>query len=465
MPNIIQRFIANTVTWAFSGKKMDALEIEYVRRRESLAELSAYYDGMQRQPLKISVLGKNYNVITNLTAPIVNRSVFALMGGGVRFQLPAGADAQEDEINAVWDANARQEILTDAAQFGAKYGTPFVKIIPNGTTSRDGTVTFRLVALDPANMVIIHAPDDIQRVVSYVFRWSDGETAYREITEIDEGGQFWTVRTEFSNSSTRGAWEQYGDVVSWPYEFPPIAHAKNLPKAGSVYGVSDIEEIISLQDKYNETQSNINKILSLQAWAQKWITGGKWPRVNTPDGKSYIDAGPDKAIEIDNPDAKIGLLQPSGDLASSRQFAQDLRRDIFWLSATTDPDVVQDRIGQITNFGLRVIYANELAKTKTKQGLYGNLISEVNYRLLRLMGYAPAQSDPGVVIFADPLPRNETEEVTVVQSDLGAGIVSKQTAAERRGYDWEREQERLNAEKTLSSNAGAEIIRGFLAGR
>jgi len=40
--------------------------------------------------------------------------------------------------------------------------------------------------------------------------------------------------------------------------------------------------------------------------------------------------------------------------------------------------------------------------------------------------------------------------------------LDKQNAAEARGYDWEKVQERMLAEKTASGNVGAELLNQFL---
>jgi len=220
-----------------------------------------------------------------------------------------------------------------------------------------------------------------------------------------------------------------------------------------------------LQDKYNESQSNINKILSLQAWAQKWVTGGKWPRTKDDKGTEYLDIGPDKALEFSGDNVAVGILQPSGDLGSSRQFANDLRRDMFDIAATVDADTVKDKVGALTNFGLRVLFKNELAKNATKQLLYGELLSQVNNRLLQINGFSSEQADPGKVIFGDALPTNDTEAIQVLIQEKDLGIISLQTAAKARGYDWEEEQKRLADEKQAAGNLGGNMIRDFLAGR
>jgi hypothetical protein len=471
--NWLQSQIQNVISWAFSGAMVDESEGAYIKRKEALGGLESYYRGEQRRPLKISLLGKDYNTIVNLCRVIVDRSVGMLMGAGVEFDLPGeGESAQDEIIGKTWDANQKDSLLHDLAQFGTIYGTEFIKLIPGGRVSRYGDLVTRLIVPNPEQMVVEVAADDIENILRYVQRWSSGDTNWREITEkvTDSAGLVaWQVYREKASDETRGKWERDGEPVIWPYEFAPIAHSKNLPAAGQVYGLSDIEDIIGLQDKYNEAQSNTNKILALQAWAQKYLIGDRWPRTRDDKGNEYIDIGMDKALEIANKDAKIGILQPISDLASSRGFSNDLRRDMMDISGTTDTETIKDRAGQLTNFAVKVLYKSELGKNNTKRMLYGDLLGEINYRLLRIAGYSGEEANPGVVVWGDPLPTNELEQSQVLTADKNMGIVSKQTVAQRRGYEWEDEQERIAAEisnaNTENPNIGGQLIRNFLAGR
>jgi hypothetical protein len=463
MANPIQQFIQNAITWAFGGK--DQFEAAYESRQKAMNPLIAYYDGVHRRPLKITGLGKDYNVLTNHTKTIVDRSVSMLVGAGVEFDLPGEGESEQDKIiSLVWDANKKDVLLHDLVQFGSIYGTPAMKIVPNGKVALDGTVTDRLVALNPYNLSIFTASDDMENVQAYVYRWNDGDTAWREVTQKQDDGSWW-VTVQKLDKSTGNKWEIVGKPINWEYDFPPIVHGKNLPNAGRVYGYSDIEGIIDLQDKYNEAQSNRNKILSLQAWAQKYIIGGKFPRTKDEQGNEFLDTGPDKALEITNAEAKVGILQPSGDLASSRDFTNDIRRDMFDIAATVDSETVKDKVGALTNFGLRVLFKNEIAKNATKQLLYGDLLLSVNNRLLQLAGFDGADANPGKVIFGDPLPSDDTEALTALKEEMAMGIRAKESAAKERKIDWDVEQERLAKEKQAAGNVGSSIIRNFLAGK
>lgn len=466
MANPIQKLIQNIVGYGFGVDPKDPYDSQSVDTQKRLVELINYFNGNQRKPLKISGVGKDYNVVTNLTRTIVDRSVHMLVGAGVDFDLPGEGESEQDRyINDVMDANNKDILLHDLAQFGGIYGTPALKILPYGRTLMNGGVTHRIVALNPFNLSIFTAHDDIDNVLAYVYRWMDGEVARRELTEKQQDG--WHIIMQHNDRSTRGKWVDDSNALftdgATPYPFPPIIHAKNLPNAGSVYGYSDIEDVIELQDKYNEAQSNINKILNLQAFAQLYVAGGKLPRKQDEHGNSVVDTGPDKALEVAGDNVKIGLLQPSGDLTSSRSFVNDIRRDMFDISSTVDAETVKDKVGALTNFGLRVLFKNEIAKNATKQLLYGEMLKTLVQRLLIIGGFS--DTDPGEVKFGDPLPVDDVAAMNALNQEIAMGIRSKESAAKERGIDWEVEQERLAKEKQQSANIGGNMIRDFLSGK
>jgi hypothetical protein len=464
--NYFQEKIQSLVSWAFTGgKQMDEYEVALINRQKMLNELKQYYDGRQRRPLKPAPLGKDYNVLANLTGIIVNRSVSMLVGTGVDFNIKD--KAAHEYIDNTYAANKGDILLHDLAQFGSIYGTPFIKIVP-GAREWNGDIYSRLVALNPINLIIKTAPNDIENVTAYVYRWNDGEIAWREITEknvapSDDVTQrpipYWIIRTEKSDKETKGEWIKTTET-KWDYPFSPIQHSKNLPLAGSVYGMSDIEGVIELQDRYNASQSDINVILGNNAFPLRYVSGGKLPRLTLADGSQVVDISPQKIIEFGE-GVTMGTAEMESDLTSSRQFSNDLRRDIFDISATVDSETLRENASSITNFGLKIMYKDEIEKNNTKKMLYGDLLCTVNKNLLTMAGL---NNDPGTVTWGDPLPVNEKEEIEALTADKALGIVSDETISQIRNYDFADEQAKLAKEKSQRDALGGNILRDFLAG-
>lgn len=171
-------------------------------------------------------------------------------------------------------------------------------------------------------------------------------------------------------------------------------------------------------------------------------------------------------ILISSPDGKINNLEMSSDLSASRSIALDLRQGIFDLTRQMDISSISDKIGQLTNFGLRLLFSDSISKMETKRELYGEAFREINRRLLLIAGMPPVKCE---VVFGNPLPVNEQEEIELDKQALEMGVVDKQTVSEkwakRYGQDWETIQERMQEQKGAESNIGSILLRRFNQGQ
>jgi hypothetical protein len=143
-------------------------------------------------------------------------------------------------------------------------------------------------------------------------------------------------------------------------------------------------------------------------------------------------------------------------------FLEFLQASYYSQHRAVDLASLKDRIGQLTNFGLRMLFKDALDKTRVKQTLYGEGLELLCQRAGMISGY-----DFGDVHidWADPLPFNDREEIDGLEKELALGIVSRQTAAEIRGRDWVLERARMQDEKTSDQlglgEALASAMRSF----
>ena len=459
-------------TWLFPGV---GLPDQQRRRIERYSRLSEYRAGHQRRQLRTRPGQADDNLTLNFVGLVVERSISLLFGKGITFDLPGDTETEEDVyLQAAWDKNKQQIFLHKLAQYGATYGTPFVKIVPNAFESdqRPEAGLPRLVALDPTWITVETEPEDMESIVRYTILFVYGEGNQRhgrkqEISRIlgvldNGGGDFFTtdqvVAWEIADyemaDETGGRWRETGRS-QWPYAFPPIIHWQNLPNMDSVYGLSDIEDVIPIQDRINFVASNISKIIRYHAHPKTWGKG-----FTKTDEQAW---GPDEMVVIQGDNGQIDNLEMQSDLSSSQQFLMGLRQALFDVSRTVDITSLADKLGSLTNFGLRVLYQDALAKLGTKRELYGDALVELNRRMLELAGFSGAVG--GTVVWPEALPEDQAAQTTALQADLNMGIASKQTVAGRRGYDWTEEQDRLEGEAAMGDNIGAAVLRAFNQGK
>jgi hypothetical protein len=459
----------NLRNWLMAGTAdMPQAERE---RIEHYSELLAYQRGAQRRQIKSKPGQADDNLIVNWCGLVVERGISMLFGGGITFDLPGeGAETAEDTlIGEVMAANKLPILLHRTAQFGGTLGTCYVKILPE-SAGPDRKLP-KLVALNPGFMKIETVPDDMDEPVCYTQTYKVGEVAHKIVTErnravalredgtVYETGEYadaWTETHYIANRESGGKWVQVS-VDDWPFPFAPIVHWQNLPDAFQPYGQSDLADILPIQDRYNFNASNISKIVRYHAHPKTWVRG--------KIGGKTMSWGSDELIQIEGGGstageaASIQNLEMASDLASSREFGKDLREALFTVTRTTDPATIKDTIGALTNFGLRVLFKDELAKIKTKRELYGDGLLEVVRRVLVLAG--AANTEPGEILWPDPLPTNEVEQVEALAKDVELGLVSKQTAAGLRDYDWEQEQARMKEEQEAAQDVGANVLKAF----
>lgn len=424
-------------------------------REAKLEKLHEYYEGEHKPQLRVKPGKFDDNLTINLCGLIVDKSVSALVGDpasghGLTWTFPSETDGEKPKsiqwLDAQWEAVGREIWLHKNALIGATSGFPVVKLVP------DGKGNIRPINIKPEIVEVVTDPQDADKVLMYVLAYSlvedNKNVEYREETKPVTDTS-WVV--ELKKNAGGDRWEIVSSTP-WPYPFAPILCWQNLPDTEQPYGRSDIESIIPIQDRYNFLVSNISKIIRLYAHPNRY---GRNLTAQMEDGQFKM--GPDE-MPIFNGDGEIVQMPAVGDLPGAMQFLQTLRESAFVLSREVDTLSMKDRVGQITNFALRVLYRDFLDKLGTKRMLYGAAYQELNRRMLALGNYEP---ETCIIDWPDPLPVNEVEEISALKADRELGLVSKQTAQKIRGYDPEDEDERMAAEAQTETDAGANILKSF----
>lgn len=433
MPEIVMYDINNP------GLLDDLAGDETAVRAAAIENAWKYYNGQHRKPLKVRAGQADDNVIINLVQKMVDQSVSMLFGETPEMELANEGDTEQ--LEAVWKANDEEIFLHNLAISGALAGQCFVKL----SQEENG---IKLVALNPAYVTVFWAQGDISRILVYRVQWTLNDVRYR-YDVVDMGGR-WEI-IHWTSTSGQG-WKQ-GEVVEWQYAFSPIVSWQNLPDSKSFYGRSDLYNA-ALNDSVNFVASNVNRILKFHAHPRTIGLG------LAPD--AIKETAVDGFWAIGNENAKIQNLEMQSDLVSSMSYLQFLQAAFYSQHRAVDLSTIQDKLGQLTNFGLRMLYKDALDKLYTKQSLYGAGLAEVGRRCGMLLGREWGLPE---VRFADPLPQNGVEEVQSVKEQIGLGIMSKQTGSTILGNDWQTEQERMAQEKEDAQGALgtaiANAMRGF----
>jgi hypothetical protein len=101
-------------------------------------------------------------------------------------------------------------------------------------------------------------------------------------------------------------------------------------------------------------------------------------------------------------------------------------------------------IGQLSGVALQILYGPLVQKIEAKRQTYGDMLRLACRHLLELGGFG-AEIDVNIV-WPEILPQDMQAERAALQVDIGLGVVSKSTVAQKLGYDWDTEQARMMAE-------------------
>ena len=228
-------------------------------------------------------------------------------------------------------------------------------------------------------------------------------------------------------------WQQVGSDQVWPYPWPPVIDCQNLPAPNEYFGLSDLENL-PLQDNVNFLASNILRIVRYHAHPQTYGTGFKTDELKVgPSDMVTLPAG-----------ATLANLEMTSDLGSSLGYLNAMVGWFLRICRIPDLDPAKVNVGALSGFALKILYHDLIDKTETKRRLYGDMLVELNRRILELLNQG---GDNKVTIhWPQPLPESAKERAETAKLELDMGIVSRETVATAAGYDWKVEQERRAAE-------------------
>lgn len=435
------------LTDILSRQMEEAFVADELRRAERFRQAWEAYHGRFPQSLRIRPGQPDDNVVVNFVRAIVDKGVSFLFGSGVEFELDETQETPAEEwLAECWEANRKMTLLHKLALNGAVCGHTFVKII-------EGQPYPRLIVLDPATVSVRWAPDDIEQVLEYRIQYPaiDPETGRAIVRRqtITRQGAIWRI-VEQEARGDGGRWVTLNEA-NWPYGWAPILDCQNLPEPNEFWGVPDIEEdLVALNRSINFVLSNLVRIIRYHAHPKTWGRGFTAQQLNI---------AADETIVLPSADAELHNLEMQSDLASSLALYERLREALF-LSARV-PEVATgklDRAGALSGVALNILYQPLLEKTETKRRTYGDMLVELNRRLLALGGFG--EENRTVIHWPELLPGDPRAEAetSVLLQQLG---VSQDTLLQRLGFDPDLERQKREAG---SAELGEQLLTAFERG-
>jgi hypothetical protein len=451
-------------------------------RMAGLDENWKYYDGEHKKHIKVEFEENaiDDNVIINLCATLVDRTNSRLFGDPIRGEMltfdieskdevkegkialheqgpgeePSKADDEKEReaqafLQDIWDrSGGLNAVYNDVGVFGAVTGHFAFKIM----VEEEGP---RAVVLDPKFLNVLTVPDDKAKIRAYKIEYKtmardpkDNRIKNSRFRQVVLHGVYFGLddtwyAQDFMNFNRMDAtqkpeWIPWSEVDAWDY--CPIVEGQNLPHARDFWGMSDLQNVKSLNDEVNFLMSNVNRIVRYHSHPRTIGIGVEPDTIQETSVESFwaIPTTPDQA--------KIFNLEMESNLEAVYDFF-DIIREAFWtIGREADPAVFKEKIGNVTNFGLRVLYLDALNKLGQKRQTYGKAFQTLGEKLL---GLAESDYEKLTIVpqWNDPLPSDPRELVETMMMEMDMGILSKETAAIARGRNWNEEQKRLKKDE------------------
>ena len=419
------------------------------QRLEKFQKNWMQYYGQADKPMKVKTGKPDDNVRLNFARMIVDKGVSFLFGKEVKFELTEGTKTpQEQWLDDCWAANRKMTTLQKIALNGAVCGQTFVRLY-----TEPGKQFPRLIVLDPETVTVSLAADDIDTVYGFKIQYpsidpdTEKPVTVRQVIERD--GQYWNIRDERGQIGS-GYWETISND-RWLYPFAPVVYGQNLPAPNEFWGISDIEDdLIEVINANNFIMSNLVKIVRYHGHPVTWGTGFK---------PEQMDVDVDKTILLPI-GSELQYLEMMGDMDKILSIYRELKQFTHELSRIPEVSTGKvESVGQLSGVALEILYQPLLEKTETKRLTYGDMLIEINRRLLAIAGYGDELYTE--LRWQELLPKDNLMQAqsALTLKQLG---VSGDTLMQEAGYnpDVERKKRALEPD----NNLGSAFLKAFDAG-
>lgn len=404
-------------------------------------------------------------VVENDIAWRINAMVDFLFGKGVTLLSKAPETARRRDIEAilkaVFEANGGAGFFQEMAVLGAVYGFVDCLIRPGDSlfigqqsTHAERTAASLHTLTSAIALELIEAPralpileeDDYRGIRYYVqhFVQAKNETA------AEGGGFMQRLLKGRGDGSTRRraavteiigprAWQRYEDerLVAEgvnPLGFVPVVHIQNIAQPYFYEGVSDVEQLVGLQDELNTRLSDRANRITFQAFKMYLAKG--------LDGFADKPVAPGRVWATDNPEAKIEEFGGDGACPSENLHIAEIREAMDKVSGVTPvvAGVLKNKLGNLTSgVALKMTFMGMLTRNARKQYTYGQGLRQIARRVLETLDIAGAfattpEEREVEVVFPNPLPEDMLERLKEAQIKKDLGLPAE-TVLEELGYN------------------------------
>lgn len=293
-------------------------------------------------------------------------------GPGVHFRSPQATGAiVPNRLERVWEIdNDKQRVLLEMAQIGGITGDCFVKIAYEeaweDSIGRLHPGRVRVLPLNSAFCFPEFHPHDRTRLLRFKQKYRFWGTSLEGTRQVFTYTEILTddIIEEYVN-------DELIDSRPNPLGMIPVVHIPNVPVSGSPWGLSDAQDIITLNRAYNEISTDIADIINYHAAPVTVIVGAK--ASNLEKGAKKVWGGLPK-------DAQVFNLEGGGaGIQGALQYLETLKRSMHELMNI--PETALGQVQPISNtsgVALSIQFQPLMNRWSQKVSVYGAGLERIN---------------------------------------------------------------------------------------
>jgi len=410
-------------------------------------------------------------VIENDISWRINAIVDFLFGKGVDFvsKAPQARKRREIEkiLKAAFEAEAQAGFLHNMAVLGAVYGfvdciiRPDTELLfrsqhPKGALGNPTSISFNESSFESILQLashmcleLIEAPralpildeNDYGKINYYV------QNFYQQKNTVSQKGGFLSrllggksagdERDKIMVTEIIGpnAWQRYEDKElavegENPLGVLPVVHIQNIAQPYYYEGISDVEQLVGLQDELNTRLSDRANRVTFQSFKMYLAKG--------IEGFEDRPVSPGRMWCTDNPDASIEQFGGDGSAPSENAHITEIREAMDKISGVTPvvAGILKSKLGNLTSgVALKMTFMGMLARTTRKQFTYGQGLKRIGQLILHTLDvcgvyHTEAEDREIEVLFPNPLPENMMEKLREAQIKKDLGVPQEQLLRE-----------------------------------
>lgn len=381
-------------------------------------------------------------------------------GNGVHFRSPKATEAIiPNRLERVWEIdNDKQRVLFEMAQLGSITGDAFVKIAYEEAWE-DGIGRLhpgrvRILPLNSAFAFPEFHPHDRSRLLRFKQKYRFWGTSLEGTRQVFTYTEILTddIIEEYIN-------DELIDSRVNPLGQIPVVHIANIPVSGSPWGLSDAQDIITINRSYNEISTDIADIINYHAAPVTVITGAK--ASNLEKGAKKVWGGLPKDATVFNLEGGAAGIQ------GALQYLETLKRSMHEIMNI--PETALGQVQPISNtsgVALSIQFQPLMNRWTQKASVYGKGLERINELVLlnlvvkepEVLVYNPDTDgpiqegqldklDPNDPItymtyahFPPPLPLDKIVLLNELQQKMSMGLESKEGALRALGEEFPLEK-------------------------